>query len=145
MNKELRIGEHDSHLFFKTKLSTSRDCAAANIMMDGRPLYPHDHHPLRQDYSTDAIYEVHPLARIDHPVRYYFIDFELSVRIPEGSSPMVLGRAGRDKSIPELSFDVPYDAFKADIYALGNMYDKEFLLVCMSYQFSLLLDLKWDL
>ncbi|KAH9949303.1 kinase-like domain-containing protein [Amylocystis lapponica] len=113
--------------FLHSRRIAHRDCAAANIMMDGRPLYPHDHHPMRQDHSVDAIYEVTPLSRFDHPVRYYFIDFEISVHIPEGSSPYVVGRIGRDKSVPELSSDVPYDAFKVDIYALGNLYDKEFL------------------
>ncbi|KAI0941494.1 hypothetical protein AcW1_003368 [Taiwanofungus camphoratus] len=104
-----------------------RDCAAANIMMDARALYPHGHHPIRRNYSTDAIFEVTPLYRIDHPVKYYFIDFELSVHFPEDVTPYVVGRTGRDKEAPELSQDVPYDAFKVDIFALGNLYDKEFL------------------
>lgn len=99
-------------------------------MMDGRSLYPNDHHPVRMDYSPDALYELHPLSRIDHPVRYYFIDFELSTRFLEGGSSYVLGRKGRDKEVPELSSTVPYDAFKVDIYSLGNLYDKEFLQVC---------------
>ncbi|KAH9949301.1 kinase-like domain-containing protein [Amylocystis lapponica] len=113
--------------FLHNRRIAHRDCAAANIMMDGRPLYPQDHHPIRKNHTVDAIYEVSHLARIDHPVQYYFIDFEISVHIPEGTPPLVVGRIGRDKSVPELSFDVPYDAFKVDIYALGNLYDQEFL------------------
>ncbi|KAI0049760.1 hypothetical protein FA95DRAFT_1604077 [Auriscalpium vulgare] len=105
-----------------------RDCAAANIMMDGRPLYPGGHHPLRRSYSPDAVFPLSPLSRIDHPVRYYFIDFGISSRFPPGATPFVTGRKGRDKELPELSDDVPYDAFKADIFILGNLYKKEFLL-----------------
>ncbi|OSX61727.1 hypothetical protein POSPLADRAFT_1144317 [Postia placenta MAD-698-R-SB12] len=102
-----------------------RDCAAMNIMMDGRPLYPHGHHPVRYGYSRDGASELAPLARIDHPVRYYFIDFGLSTHFAPGVSPSVVGAAGRDKEVPELSLDVPYDAFKVDIFAMGNLYDKE--------------------
>ncbi|CDO77289.1 hypothetical protein BN946_scf184753.g39 [Trametes cinnabarina] len=39
---------------------------------------------------------------------------------------MVVGDVGRDDEVPELSSTVPYDAFKADIYALGNLLDKEY-------------------
>ncbi|KAJ3013593.1 hypothetical protein NUW54_g1546 [Trametes sanguinea] len=62
----------------------------------------------------------------DHPVRYYYVDFGLSVRFPENAPTMVVGDVGRDDEVPELSSTVPYDAFKADVYALGNLFDKEF-------------------
>lgn len=104
-----------------------RDCAAANIMMDGRPLYPKGHHPIRRDHSVDAMYELSPLPRIDHPVRYHVIDFGISTRFPVGSSTYVTGLKGRDKDVPELSADVPYDAMKVDIFTLGNLYHKEFV------------------
>ena len=98
-------------------------------MMDGRPLYPQGHHPVQLDYSVDNVYELHPLARIDNPVRYYFIDFGISHRFPEGSSPMLLGRRGRNQDVPELSSTNPYDAFKVDVYALGDVFSKEFMQV----------------
>lgn len=99
-------------------------------MMDARAIYPQGHHPIRLNYSADALYEVTPLSRIDHPVKYYFIDFELSVHFPEGSSTYVVGKIGRDKEVPEMSSDIPYDAFKADVFAMGNLYDK-FIQVCL--------------
>ncbi|CCM03476.1 uncharacterized protein FIBRA_05609 [Fibroporia radiculosa] len=104
-----------------------RDCASANIMMDGRSLYPQGHHPIRDHCSLDGVVELVPLSRIDHPVRYYFIDFGISTRFSENSSPLVLGKNGRDQDVPELSSDVPYDAYKVDIFVLGNVYDKEFI------------------
>ncbi|OBZ69510.1 hypothetical protein A0H81_10164 [Grifola frondosa] len=113
--------------FLHSQRVAHRDCAAANIMMDGRPLYPNGHHPLRRNHTVDGIFEIPPLSRIDHPVKYYFIDFDLSRHFPEGTAPSVLGRVGRDKEVPELSSDTPYDAFKVDVYALANLYDKEFL------------------
>lgn len=100
-------------------------------MMDGSPLYPGGHHPVRTEYTPDALYEVKPLPRAERSIKYYYIDFGLSSLIPEGSSPYVVGRAGRDKEVPELSSTVPYDAFKVDIYALGNMYYHEFEQVHM--------------
>ncbi|THH13153.1 hypothetical protein EW146_g7036 [Bondarzewia mesenterica] len=104
-----------------------RDCASANIMMDGSPLFPQGHHPVRLPTSPDGVRILSPLSRIDHPVRYFFIDFGISTRIPPGDSPLVVGAKGRDKELPELSSDVPYDAFKADIFILGNLYRKELL------------------
>ncbi|KAI0077824.1 hypothetical protein K474DRAFT_1039770 [Panus rudis PR-1116 ss-1] len=104
-----------------------RDCAAGNIMMDGRPLYPQGHHPVRRAYAPDAVWHVHPLARIDHPVKYYFIDFGISSRFSEGETPLVLGTKGRDKDPPELSDITPYNPFMLDVYILGNVYRKEFV------------------
>lgn len=75
----------------------------------------------------DAMYELSPLARIDHPVRYYLIDFGISSHFLEGSSRYVTELKSRDKEVPELSADVPYDAMKVDIFTLGNLYRKEFL------------------
>ena len=98
-------------------------------MMDGRALYPDGHHPVRRNYSPDASHEVKPLPRAACDVRYYFIDFGLSSWFAEGESSLVLGRTGRDKEIPELSSDIPYDAYRADVFALGNLYYKEFVSV----------------
>ncbi|KAI0645026.1 kinase-like domain-containing protein [Trametes meyenii] len=104
-----------------------RDIASPNIMMDARPLYPNGHHPVRMHRAPDAVHDADPLVRIDHPVQYYYIDFGLSAHFPQGASSMVIGKVGRDMEIPELSNIAPYDAYKADIYALGNLFDKEFL------------------
>ncbi|KAI9067211.1 hypothetical protein FKP32DRAFT_1564216 [Trametes sanguinea] len=104
-----------------------RDIAPPNIMMDAKPLYPSGHHPVKMDYTPDAVYDAIPLSRTEHPVRYYYVDFGLSVRFPENSPTMVVGDVGRDDEVPELSSTVPYDPFKADIYALGNLFDKEFV------------------
>lgn len=105
------------------------DCAAANIMMDGSPLYPQGHHPVRLDYTPDGVYDAPYLSRMDNPVKYYFIDFGISTQFREGDPPYVLGTKGRDKSVPELSDTVPYNPFLLDIYVLGHLYQQEFLLV----------------
>ncbi|PIL24563.1 hypothetical protein GSI_12447 [Ganoderma sinense ZZ0214-1] len=96
-------------------------------MMDGRTLYPEGHHPVRTDFLPDGANDARPFPRSSANVRYYYIDFGLSRLFEEGESPLVLGRTGRDKEIPELSNEVPYDAYRADVFALGNLYYKEFI------------------
>ncbi|CDO69426.1 hypothetical protein BN946_scf184791.g21 [Trametes cinnabarina] len=104
-----------------------RDVAAANIMMDAKPLYPNGHHPIRLGYTPDSMYPVSPLPRAGRDIRYFYIDFGLSSWFSKGSSTNVIGDVGRDVEVPELSDKVPYDAFKVDIFALGNVYFKEFM------------------
>ncbi|OSD00975.1 kinase-like protein [Trametes coccinea BRFM310] len=107
-----------------------RDIAVANLMMDAKALYPNGYHPVRLGYTPDTLYPVTALPRAGRKVRYFYIDFGLSARFPEGSSSYVLGDVGRHADVPELSKTVPYDAFKVDIYSLGNVYlqlfEKEF-------------------
>ena len=93
-------------------------------MMDGRALYPQGHHPVRLNFTPDALYEVAPLARAGNSVQYYYIDFDLSVRFAEGEPRLVVGDVGREDKVPELSNDVPYDPFKVDIYIIGNLLRK---------------------
>lgn len=105
--------------------------------MDGRPLYPHGHHPVRLAYTPDALFDAPALSRTQRSVRYYFIDFGLSSHFTPGQSPLVLGTKGRDKDPPELSDEIPYNAFQLDIYILGNVYNKEFFEVGTGQHFAL--------
>lgn len=95
-------------------------------MMDARPLFPGGYHPVQIHYTPDGLYEVSPLTRYEHPVRYYIIDFDLSTRFPPDTPTYVVGDVGRDTEVPELSNDVPYDPFKVDVFSLGNVYFQEF-------------------
>ena len=78
----------------------------------------------------DVATNLKPLSRMEHPVRYYYIDFGLSEHFAPGASSLVVGDVGRDAEVPELSSTTPYDGYKADIYALGNFFYKEFVQVC---------------
>ncbi|KAI0629610.1 kinase-like domain-containing protein [Trametes polyzona] len=102
-----------------------RDIAVQNVMMDARALYPHGHHPVHLSQSLDVQSRVSPLPRAGRNIRYFYIDFGWSSRFSPGSSTLVIGDVGR-AYVPELSGSVPYDAFKVDIYALGNLYSREF-------------------
>jgi len=96
--------------------------------MDASYLYPAGHHPVRRNYTSDALYDAPRRSRLDCPVRYYFIDFGISSRFREGDSPYVLGTKGRDKEAPELSSEVPYNPFYLDVFVLGHLYHDEFLM-----------------
>ncbi|KAI0365108.1 kinase-like protein [Pilatotrama ljubarskyi] len=123
--------------FMHSQNIAHRDIAVENIMMDAKALYPDGHHPVRLGYAPDAIHKVTPLSRAEHRVHYYYIDFGLACLFPEGSSHYVVGDVGRDTEVPEVSSDIPYDAFKVDIFALGNLYSKEFEEKYNSMQFLL--------
>jgi hypothetical protein len=70
------------------------------------------------------------------PVDYYFIDFGLSYRYPAGYTDILdYGIYGQDSSVPEMSIDIPYDPFKADVYQLGNAFKKLIEVVHMLHIF----------
>ncbi|KAK7691435.1 hypothetical protein QCA50_004834 [Cerrena zonata] len=112
-----------------------RDCAAANIMMDGEPLFPQGHHPVQLDYLEDGMHYAPYLSRQDHPVKYYFIDFGISSYFDPGVVPLVVGTQGRDKEPPELDDRLPYNPFPLDIFILGNLYRKEFVEKYYGFEF----------
>lgn len=96
--------------------------------MDGDAMYPEGFHPIalrrNPDYSGFAKYISRTAVG---GVKYYFIDFGISVYIPENLRPqMVTGLLGRDRDPPELSDTQPYDPFKLDIFIIGNMLKREF-------------------
>lgn len=96
--------------------------------MDGTQLYPSGFHPVQFDNLPDSLWPAWPYTRFGSPnrVKYYFIDFGMSVILPPGSSRLVLGELGLDQDVPELSATIPYDPFKADIFILGNVLRQEF-------------------
>lgn len=100
------------------------DCEVNNLMMDADALYPDGFHPIVTSFDPSFNRQVIPLPRNAGTVKYYFIDFGLAVDIapPVEINKYVVGVFGRDGTVPELSLTQPYDAFKVDIYILGNMF-----------------------
>ena len=62
-------------------------------MMNARSIYPQGWHPLVRDFVPDLVTLVAPLAHIDHPVWYYFVDYGLSHL--HDQSNLVLDRGGQ--------------------------------------------------
>ncbi|CCL99183.1 uncharacterized protein FIBRA_01198 [Fibroporia radiculosa] len=104
-----------------------RDCSYKNIMMDAALLFPQGHHPVRENYLPDGLTPTSSLPRTGIPIKYYYVDFGISVHIPPDQFPkLALGAFGRDQEVPELSTEVPYDPFKVDIFIIGNVFRREF-------------------
>ena len=98
--------------------------------MDANSLYPKGFHPVMDHYLPDSSDYAPYIARTQASVKYYYIDFGISVHIPPGSpSKLVTGRLGRDRDPPELASDDPYDPFKLDVFIIGNLFRTEFLEV----------------
>lgn len=90
--------------------------------MDGQSLYPDGFHPVNTFCDVTGTTYTRQLSRADTQVKYYYIDFGISVYVPPDRFPkLAIGGLGRDQDPPELSFTVPYDPFKLDIFIIGNM------------------------
>ena len=108
-------------------LPAHRDCVQRNLMMDADAMYPDGFHPVSLDHTPDYSGFAKHTSRTAAKVKYYFIDFGISVHVPEDLRPKLFtGFLGRDRDPPELSRTVPYDPFKLDIFIIGNMLKREF-------------------
>ena len=113
--------------FMHSKGVAHRDCSAPNIMMDATNMYPLGFHPVRDRFLNDVSTPAPVIPRSELGVKYYFVDFGISSYFPPGSQrELVLGTAGRDQDVPELSDEVPYDPFKVDIFTIGNVFRQTF-------------------
>ncbi|KAF9782683.1 kinase-like domain-containing protein [Thelephora terrestris] len=138
-------------VFLHEKRVAHRDCVLKNIMMDADAMYLQGFHPIELEYAPDYSGYVKYVPRSAAKVKYYFVDFGISVHIPESlGSMLVTGTFGRDRDPPELSPDwgkrnlqkrgnrsssdpsaaeeggEGYDPFKLDIFIIGNMLRREF-------------------
>ena len=103
-------------------------------MMDADAMYPEGWHPIRLYFKPDRSGHAEHTSRTAAKVKYYFIDFGISVYIPENLRPkLVTGIDGRDRDPPELSKEEPYDPFKLDVFIIGNMLRREFEQVMRIY------------
>jgi len=107
-----------------------RDCKYDNIMADVLPLYISPPHPyelhMNRDYSGKAKTSS---TRTRMPIKYYFIDFDLSrVYNPTDGPPQEMPPWGGDKTVPEFRTpNIPCDPFPVDVYCIGNAIRRHFL------------------
>ena len=100
-----------------------RDCSDLNIMMDADAMFPKGFHPVSTAMDTSGSKLVHPKRRRDTTpaVRYYFIDFGVSMKFASMESRKRLnGGIGHDFEPPEF-FEGPWDPFKVDMWRSGNI------------------------
>ena len=93
-------------------------------------MYPLGFHPVEDLFLYDLKTFAPRISRLEAGVKYHFVDYGISSYFPPGlQRELVLGIAGRDQDVPELSNNVPYDPFKVDIFTIGNVIRGEFQAV----------------
>ncbi|KAF5366368.1 hypothetical protein D9757_008693 [Collybiopsis confluens] len=107
---------------------THNDVKFNNIMMDWYPLYPDPPHSLRTSQKMDWSGPSNPRNRTLCPVKYHFIDWNLSRQwdLSSGIPPRLTPGYGGDSSVPEFTKDEPCDPFAVDVYCLGNVIREKF-------------------
>ncbi|KAJ6625267.1 kinase-like domain-containing protein [Mycena sp. CBHHK59/15] len=106
------------------------DCKFNSIMMDASPLIPKgvSVHPLRPEMTRDLSREVRFSNRTENPVKYYWIDFDLSAEHDPSTGPaLVEPRYGGTREVPEFAFeDQLCNPFAVDVWCLGFMIQSYF-------------------
>jgi hypothetical protein len=98
--------------------------------MDATHMYPRGFHPVEDHFLYDIRTPAPRISRLEARVKYYYVDYGISSYFAPGSQrELVVGIAGRDQDVPELSKNVPYDPFKVDIFSIGNVLRGEFQAV----------------
>ncbi|KAJ7589516.1 hypothetical protein C8J56DRAFT_860214 [Mycena floridula] len=123
-----------------------RDISSLNIMMDGTNVFPSGcHFSSSLHYTLDSGLLVPANLTQNRcsvaPVRYFYIDFGFSHQYLDGPErTWILGKEGQLRT-PELSNDVPYNPFRADIFQLGTTFKGMILLTFLALDdFHQLLD-----
>ncbi|KLO13853.1 hypothetical protein SCHPADRAFT_852018 [Schizopora paradoxa] len=108
---------------------THRDCSLGNIMMDAPSIFPRGFHPTNIATDRGGVFSITTIPRYKAtgPIRYYLIDFGISRIYEPDEEHLYIGDDGADRDIPELSDDVAYDPFRADVFILGNILKKHFI------------------
>ncbi|KAL1707475.1 kinase-like domain-containing protein, partial [Schizophyllum commune] len=96
-----------------------RDFCTYNLMLGPTDLFPEGFHFVMQSFSADGqTVGLNYRERANVPsVRYFVIDFGLSTQ----GQALVTGVYGADKTVPELSWEIPYNPFKVDVYQFGRV------------------------
>jgi hypothetical protein len=100
------------------------DACYSNLMMDESRVVPRGSHFARP-YGHDGVeYNLTWRHRCTvAPVKYYYIDFGLSIWYPNGQeNARATGVVGQIKDVPDFSAPAPYNPFKVDIYQLGRTF-----------------------
>lgn len=88
------------------------------------------------DRSYDFKGKAKHFTRTTRPVKYYYIDFGMSIRYnPEDGPPREHPMVGGDKSVPEFKnwTGELLDPFPTDIYYIGNMVRNTVMRVRLHY------------
>ncbi|KAJ6480094.1 hypothetical protein DFH09DRAFT_1107953 [Mycena vulgaris] len=118
----------------------------ATYVVNASRMIPGEFHFTWPWTTRDGMHHLHPYKGDDSvphiksrtqagPMKYYFIDWGLSVQFPSYETrELVTGTCGRLREhIPEISETVPYDSFKVDVSLVGEVLNEDFLAVSGGY------------
>ncbi|TRM69611.1 kinase-like domain-containing protein [Schizophyllum amplum] len=112
-----------------------RDFCSHNLMMDASELIPDGHHFAVKSRAYNGEFGFTRRDRADvPPVKYFVIDLGLATRLI-AHDYLVTGVFGQDKTVPELSWEVPYSPLMVDIYQLGHVIMKDLVDVYDGMEF----------
>ncbi|KAJ7153507.1 hypothetical protein C8R43DRAFT_1126792 [Mycena crocata] len=98
-----------------------RDCKYDSFMVESTALFRDLPHPMdasqRRDFSGPPRTVK---TRTQLPVKYFIIDFNLSIRYDDDGPHLELSGWGGDKTVPEFRTQERCDPFAVDVYCLGN-------------------------
>jgi len=107
------------------------DCCIRNIMMHCPGIFPKGTHPTRPGFDRKGQKRTKHLSRRQLDVKYYFIDYGLSVQYksPDEPRPMKSRNRGQYRSAPEYAYasERPFDPFPLDVWCIGWMIKAEWL------------------
>ncbi|KAJ3856534.1 hypothetical protein EV368DRAFT_32205 [Lentinula lateritia] len=117
-------------LQFMHKMNVAHnDAKANNIMMDWSPLYPTPPHALKTSMRMDWKGPSKPRNRTLCPIKYHFIDWDLSKQYDIRGVTLRMPGYGGDQSVPEFRRKEPCNPFAVDVYCLGNVIRQKFIEV----------------
>ncbi|KAJ7092036.1 kinase-like domain-containing protein [Mycena belliarum] len=91
-----------------------------SIMMDASPLLIDDVNPWDPEMTRDLSRDARFRNRTEHPVRYYWIDFDLTgEHDPSQGPPLVEPKYGGTRQVPEFEFPEKCNPFAVDVWCLG--------------------------
>lgn len=97
------------------------------VMMDPKPLYPKQYHPVVIDKTRDLSGRAHHVTRTSRPTRYFLTDFSNAKQFqPEADRAAgKIPGSPAEREPPELRYSTSgetIDPFPEDVYYLGAMF-----------------------
>jgi hypothetical protein len=94
-------------------------------MMDASDMYPTGFHPVQQRTDRNFRGEAPHYTRTLRPPKYFFTDFSNSQHFPANDPPLP---GPSDVGDPRLPGNEEEDPFLKDVYNLGNLIRRDFLV-----------------
>ena len=94
-------------------------------MMDASDMYPTCFHPVQQYMNRNFTGKALCYTRTLRPPKYFFADFSTSQRLPANGPPLP---GPSDVGDPRLPVNEEQDPFLKDVYNLGNLIRRDFLV-----------------